>query len=170
MSELQHLVAVSEQVVTGQNGAPVVRLIQDAVAVAFWLGHVQPETHCPRPLTRAAHAQLVADLSAEGGLADLAARWARVRVERADHPTVRSCAAAGVDFLTTGLAVLSLCLPPTCRFLGRAPATNHLVDVYRVGRRLPAAGVPVARAAVHASTLDDSLPARWCTASSSAAR
>lgn len=68
----------------------------------------------------------------EPWLPDLAARWARVRIERADHPirlssdelgetprpgtkmsnrlidglhpTVRACAAAGVDFMHTGLA------------------------------------------------------------------
>ena len=33
VSELQNLLAVPEQVVTGQSGAPVVRLIQDAVVV-----------------------------------------------------------------------------------------------------------------------------------------
>ena len=36
VAELKHLLAVDHQVVTGQSGAPVVRLIQDAVAVAHW--------------------------------------------------------------------------------------------------------------------------------------
>ena len=52
MSELQNLMAVSEQVVTGQSGSPVVRLIQDAVVVVFWLTHLQPESHCPVELPR----------------------------------------------------------------------------------------------------------------------
>lgn len=112
VSELQHLLALREQVVTGQSGSPVVRLprmyahmhtsvcIQDAVAVAFWLTHLQPTTHCPLTLSRAVFEQVAADV-------DLPSVHARLQCIRTlwetripgDHPMKRAMAAAGVDYM-----------------------------------------------------------------------
>jgi DNA-directed RNA polymerase beta' subunit len=40
-AELQHIMSVSEQIVTGQSGSPVVKLIQDAVVIV-WLSYHRP--------------------------------------------------------------------------------------------------------------------------------
>jgi hypothetical protein len=67
-------------------------------------------------------------------------------------------AAAGVDYMRTGYAILSLsrcsrrsssiellsvCLPARCVFRGRMPATERLVGLYRRARHLPGRTVPV---------------------------
>ena len=91
-SELRHLLAVSEQLVTGQSGAPVVRLIQacvppaqrrtegtgDSIAVAFWLTstlvrmtsvepgtQLNPRTHAPYDLGRHMFSQIAADIDVD---------------------------------------------------------------------------------------------------------
>ena len=61
-SELKELMSVTEQVVTGQSGTPVVKLIQDAVVVVHWLTHLQPKTHCPMELDTGVFSQIAADL------------------------------------------------------------------------------------------------------------
>ena len=148
-AELQNILSVSEQIVTGQSGSPVVKLIQDAVVVAFWLTQIDPKTHCPRTLGRAIVSQVAIDLPdvhKTGTLARLLQireDWTAFRLHHPDHPTVRAMAIAGVDYNTTGYAVLSLCLPPACVFSGRNTNTNRLVTMYRRARHLPAHMVPI---------------------------
>ena len=138
VSELKNLLAVPEQVVTGQSGAPVVRLIQDAVVVAFWLSHLQPETHCPLQLSRAVFEQIAADIDVSSVFARLEQIQHRWLYEiPADHPMKRAMSAAKVDYMRTGFAILSLCLPSGCQFAGRMPASETLVSLYRRQRRLP---------------------------------
>ena len=127
-----------EQVVTGQSGTPVVRLIQDAVVVAFWLSHLQPETHCPLQLSRAVFEQIATDIdvpSVFARLEQIRNRW--LYEIPADHPMKRAMSAAKVDYMRTGFAILSLCLPSSCQFAGRMPASETLVSLYRRQRRLP---------------------------------
>jgi hypothetical protein len=135
---------ISEQVVTGQSGSPVVRLIQDAVAVPFWLTHCQPQTHCPLELSATSFHQIAADIdlpSVHARLAEVRDAWERA--VPGSHPMKRAMAAAGVDYMRTGLALLSLCLPPRSVFRGRAPATARLVAMYMRSRWLPGTYVPL---------------------------
>lgn len=144
VSELQHLMCVSEQVVTGQSGSPVVRLIQDAVVVTFWLTHLQPETHCPMQLSRSVFEQIAVDI-------DLPSVFFRLQQIRytwqyeiaPDHPMKQAMAHSNVDYMNTGYAVMSLCLPQSCQFTGRIPATERLVSIYRRSRHLPPRSVPI---------------------------
>ena len=143
-SELQHLLSVSEQVVTAQSGGPVVRLIQDAVAVLFWLTHIQPETYCPRELATVAFQQIAADMDVPSVLERLAqVRRSWTEQVPHDHPTKRAMAASGTDYMSTGYAIMSLCLPERCVFSGPEPATARLVSMYRVARHLPASLIPL---------------------------
>jgi hypothetical protein len=145
-SELRHLLGVPEQVVTGQSGSPVVKPIQDAVATAHWLTQTDPRTHAPPALSSVAFAQIAADIdvpSVHARLAELRRAWDALRADRPDHPLVRATASADVDYLRTGFALFSLCLPADCTFRGREPATARLVNMYRTARRLPKGAVPI---------------------------
>jgi hypothetical protein len=158
-SELQHLVSVSEQIVTGQSGSPVVKLIQDAVVVAYCPGprraprprprltQIDPRTLCPLAMPRSTFSQIAADIDVDlhARLAQIRGAWDRFRSTAAGaaHPTVRAMAAADVDYGTTGFCLFSLCLPAACDFRGREPATNHLVTIYRRSRGLPGTAVRV---------------------------
>ena len=139
VSELQHLLAVREQVVTGQSGAPVVRLIQDAVVVSFWLTHLQAATHCPMLFQRSVFEQIAADIDVVGSLFErleaIRHSW-QFHVDPC-HPTKRAMAAANVDYMQSGYAIFSLCLPPGCVFHGQIPATEQLVTLYCKHRHLP---------------------------------
>lgn len=139
-SELRNLLSVSEQIVTGQSGSPVVKPIQDAVAVAHWLTQIDPRTHCPAALPRAAFEQIAADVDVNvfDRLRGIRAAWDELRADQPDHPLVRAAAAAGVDYMRTGFCLFSLCLPPGCHHRGPAePASGRLVTMYRRARRLP---------------------------------
>ena len=166
-AELHTIMSVSEQIVTGQSGSPVVKLIQDAVVdgdlasrcvstgpnhrpVAFWFTHIDHVTHCPRSLGRAIFSQVALDLPEPadcggtiGRLMRIRHNWDTFRHKNPDHPTVRAFAAAGIDYHTTGYALLSMCVPSNCCFQGRSPNTNRLVTMYRRARCLPASMVPI---------------------------
>ena len=160
-AELQTIMSVSEKIVTGQSGSPVVKLIQDAVVgrglswpktkpthspTAFWLTQLDPSTHAPRSLGVVTFSQVALDLPDPGILSrilQLRGTWNAFRCAHPDHPTVRALAAAGVDYATTGFAVLSLCIPPTCCFTGRAANNTRLLTMYRKARHLPAHTLPV---------------------------
>jgi hypothetical protein len=60
-----------------------------------------------------------------------------------DHPTKRALAAAGVDYMRTGYALLSMCLPPACVHEGGQPGAAHLVASYCRARSLPLRTVPI---------------------------
>ena len=49
----------------------------------------------------------------------------------------QAMAAAGVAYMRTGFAIISLCLPRGCVFTGRMPATERLVSLYCKHRCLP---------------------------------
>ena len=135
---------VSEQVVTGQSGSPVVRLIQDAIVVTFWLTHLQPETHCPMVLSRSVFEQIAVDIdlpSVIHRLREIEHTW-RYEIPH-DHAMKQAMAQANVDYMRTGYAILSLCLPGTCQFHGRIPATERLVNLYRRERHLPPKSIPI---------------------------
>jgi hypothetical protein len=70
-------------------------------------------------------------------------RWMWEHCVPPDHPTKRAMLAAGADFMLSGYAVLSLCLPAHCVFHGRPPATDRLVGMHRRGRHLPPSVVPI---------------------------
>jgi hypothetical protein len=118
--------------------------------VAFWLTHVDHITHCPRSLGRSIFSQVAFDLPEPVDCGGIIGRLMRIRVDwdtfrykNPDHPTVRSLAAAGIDYHLTGYALLSLCVPPNCCFRGRIPNTNRLVTMYRRVRCLPSSVVPI---------------------------
>lgn len=124
---------------------PVVRLIQDAVVVAFWLTHLQPATLCPMAFPRATFEQLAVDIDMPSSLF--------LRLQQVQdawhyevnphHPMKRAMAAAGIDYMRTGYAIMSLCLPQGCTFLGRMPATERLVTLYGQHRHFPRNTVPI---------------------------
>ena len=106
--------------------------------VAFWLSHLQPETHCPFQMERWLFQQLAMDLDVPHLLHRLQEiEYAWYNEVDASHTTKRAMQAAGVDYMRTGYAILSLCLPNDCRFAGRPPSTESLVGIYRTCRRLP---------------------------------
>ena len=113
---------------------------------AFWLTQLEPSTHAPRSLGAVTFSQVVLDLPDPDILSRILrmqGAWNAFRCTHPDHPTVRALAAAGIDYATTGYAVLSLCIPPTCCFAGR-PANNlRLLTMYRKARHLPAHTLPV---------------------------
>ena len=139
VSELQNLMAVSEQVVTGQSGAPVVRLIQDAVVVSFWLTHIQTRTHCPMQFERGTFEQIAADIEVNGSfferMQEIRTAW--YQLVDPPHPMKRAMAAAGVDYMRSGYAIFSLCLPSGCIFRGPIPSTERLVTLYYKHRHIP---------------------------------
>ena len=149
-AELEGLLGVPEQIVTGQSSAPVVRLIQDAVVVAFWLTDPQRATHGPLCLAQGGvFEQLASDMQhfpTFGDLlrrrAEIAREWDAFRTAQPDHPTVRALTAAGLDYNRTGHALLSLCLPSGCTFLGPTDAAaagpgGRLAAAWHRGRHLP---------------------------------
>lgn len=146
-TEIAHLLGVPEQIVTGQSSHPVIKLIQDAVVVAFWLTHVQTDTHCPPVLPRHIIHQLAADMEHFPTFGDLLQRQDQIRTEwdafqrrQPDHPTVRAMAAAGIDYMDTGYAVFSLCLPATCCYRspgGNPIQSNELLALWHRRRALP---------------------------------
>lgn len=89
-----------------------------------------PGTHCPPDLGNELFAQVAADVDVDlhERLRDIRYQWEH-RV-RPDHPAKQAMAAAGVDYMRTGFALFSLCLPAGCVFAGRPPATLHLVGAY----------------------------------------
>jgi hypothetical protein len=117
--------------------------IQDSVVVVYWLSHLQPETHCPLVLPRGIFFQIAADIHVDvhARLRDI--RWTWEHRVPSHHPTKRAMAAAGIDYMFTGYAILSLCMPAQCVFRGRTPATERLVGMYRRARRLPPSTVPI---------------------------
>lgn len=139
VSELQHLLSVKEQIVTGQSGTPVVKPIQDAVGVSYWLTQLNPRTHSPLVFSDTAFFQIAADIDVDvhARLREIRRRWDTFRtVECPDHPLVRNMANADVDYMRTGYCLFSLCLPANCNFRGRPPATDRLVNMYRKARHL----------------------------------
>lgn len=152
----------------------------DAVAVSFWLTQLQPSTHCPLDLGASTFSQIAVDIDVirvvawrQAPDADLHERLsaalrraagghtrtvAPTHPPRPSHETIprdqarpRLRTAAGIDYMHTGYAVMSLCLPTRCVFRGRPPATLHLVDAYRRSRGLPPL-VPLDRVVVHTTT------------------
>ncbi len=116
------------------------------MAAAHWLTQTDPRTHAPPALSPEAFAQIAADIdlpSVHARLAELRRAWDALRADRPDHPLVRATASADVDYLRTGFALFSLCLPADCTFRGREPATARLVAMYRTARRLPKGAVPI---------------------------
>ena len=133
-SEVDGLLGIAQQIVTGQSSLPVICLIQDAVGVPFWLSTLQPQTMCPHVLGRRKVQQLAADLPLPGAFGDLLERWSSIqskwntfRAHQASHPMVCAMAAAGVDYMATGYALLSLCLPSNCFFETR-PETGLFLN------------------------------------------
>lgn len=130
-AEIDSLVSIPEQIVTGQSSTPVVKLIQDAVVVSFWLTDLQRHTHCPIELSRSVFEQMAADIphfETFGDLrlrqAEIATAWSAFQRSEPDHPTVRAMAAAGMDYTRSGFAMLSLCLPSDCHFTGKVSASS----------------------------------------------
>ena len=128
--------------------------IQDAVLVPFWLTQLQPDTHCPLVLSRSMLQQIAADIdlpSVPARLQSIAPRSSLTPLSEdedlmarawntlvpTDHPLKRALAAAGIDYMSTGYVILSLCLPERCVFRGRSPATARLVRMYLRARGLP---------------------------------
>lgn len=145
-TELEQLMAVGEQIVTGQSGAAVVKLIQDSVLVCFWLTQLDPSTLAPMSLSTLQRSQLLADMDLESlpeSLGRLRDRWERFALTDPDHPLVRSLVATGRDYLSTGFAIFSLCLPPSCTFIGRKPANYTMLSEYARQRRLPVRCIPI---------------------------
>lgn len=129
-----------------QSSAPVIRLIQDAVVVAFWLSDLQQADHCPIDLDQGLFEQMAVDIEHYPTLGDLRARqatiaqrWDRFRAEHPNHPTVRAFAAAGRDYNRSGFAMLSLCVPDDCCFHAKSGSgpTSHLANVWHRIRGLP---------------------------------
>ena len=116
---------------------------------AFWLTQIEPSTHCPRNLGAFVFSQVALDLpdvchtGTLTRLLQIRGTWNAFRCSHPDHPTVRALAAAGVDYTTTGYAVLSLCIPPTCCFTGRTANSVRLLTMYRRARHLPAHTLPI---------------------------
>ena len=115
VSELQYLLAVSEQVVTGQSGSPVVRLIQDAILVSFWLStdlswkcrnvcpsHLNPENHCPVQFERSVFEQIAVDIPLDALLA-----------RRTAALSVQMCGCGWKKYVTIGNSEFRVITPPS---------------------------------------------------------
>ena len=89
--------------------------------------------------------QLLVDMDHYPTFGDLLCRhrqmvdsWEAFRTREPGHPTVRALAAAGVPYASTGLAVLSLCLPETCMFRSTGAVRNNpLATQWHRQRHLP---------------------------------
>jgi len=138
--------SVEEQIVTGQSGAPVVKLIQDSVVVCFWLCQRDPITHLPLILPHSQWCQIAADFnlpSIHDSIHQLRQRWQQFSVRNPNHPLVRLLLATNTDYCMTGYAILSLCLPITCTFLGTMPSTQGLLCKYCRLRYFPVSYIPL---------------------------
>lgn len=138
--------AVEEQIVTGQSGAAVVKLIQDSVVVCFWLTQLEPTTLAPMPLSPLQRSQLLADMdlgSLPASLCQLRNRWERFVLTEPMHPLVRSLTAAGRDYMDTGFAIFSLCLPSSCTFRGHKPTNYSMLQGYARQWRIPVRMIPM---------------------------
>lgn len=146
VTEIQQLMAVREQIVTAQSGGAVVKLIQDSVLVCFWLTQLDPRTLAPLPLSRSHWSQIVADIelpSLPSALESLRCRWETFSLLHPEHPLVSRLLAARQDFVETGYAIMSLCLPTSCTFSGNRSSNWAMLCEYARQRRIPTAAIPI---------------------------
>lgn len=138
--------AVEEQIVTGQSGAAVVKLIQDSVLVCFWLTQLDPQTLAPMSLSPLQYSQLLADMDLESlpaSLDRLRRQWETFTLTNPSHPLVRSLVATNRNYIDTGFAIFSLCLPSACTFTGRKPVNYPMLSEYARQRRIPVRFIPL---------------------------
>lgn len=112
IAELEGFMGVHHQVVTGQASKPVIAPIQDAVLAWFWVTQL-PEAE----LGRSVFQQMACNIMFQHQddllprLDHLKRQWERFCYTNPTHPSVYLL---GERWLTTGMALFSLCLPKDC--------------------------------------------------------
>lgn len=134
VSELSNVMDISRQLVSGQASKPVVKLIHDSIVTAFWLTR-HDKRGIPVILERSIWQQLVAGLPMSFG--DTLLRISQMendfeRLKRHMIPMSTVCSMTWEEYRYTGLALLSLLLPPNMCFEVRVRAYNkiHLYVFY----------------------------------------
>ena len=118
LTELSELMSISQQIVTGQAGKPVVQPIQDAVVAWHWLTPVPTCWH-----TLSIFQQLAAQIEGisfgqlMSRMHSLRARWLQFCVQEPLHATVQLSLQRddGLEsWCHSGMALMSLLLPDNC--------------------------------------------------------
>ena len=128
IAEVDGLLGIDKQIVTGQSSRPVVRLIHDAVVGCFWL--TCPEWRGVRTFHRHMWNQIAASSFMSAGEISLRItrnrhHWQRYKTEKAaQHGCVPH---GGDDWERSGLALLSLFLPESMEYL--APPLGQSLEL-----------------------------------------